>query len=389
MAELFVKIFARNKKTGSTTEMREAYGTACGVLGILLNALLFAIKIFVGALSGSMAITADAFNNLADAGSSVVTLFGFRLAAKKPDPEHPFGHGRMEYLSALAVSVLIIIMGVELAQTSIEKLFAPAVISLSPYAAIILVFSVIIKLYMSAYNKKYGKKINSSAMMATATDSLSDAVSTAVVLASGIISTVTENPYIDPICGIAVAIFILKAGVCAARDTVSPLLGQPPDKELVSDIEALVTSCPLILGIHDMVVHDYGPGRVMVSLHAEVSCQGNLLEIHDAIDNTEQLIYEKFGCEAVIHMDPIDTENEKTAALRSMVEKTLREIDESIRFHDFRVVHGDSHTNLIFDILLTDSLIHREKELIEEIKNNVKQLDSSLNCVIKADMDYT
>ena len=322
MAGLFIKLFiGRAEKNGavSQSDKRNAYGTACGVLGIFLNALLFLAKLTVGLLSGSVAITADAFNNLADAGSSIVTIFGFRLAAKKPDAEHPFGHGRMEYLSGLAVAALILLMGYELAMTSVEKLFAPENVDLSVISGIILGVSVLVKLYMSAYNKKYGREIGSAAMLATSADCLSDTVSTAAVLISGIVSTATQNPYIDPICGLLVAIFIFKAGFGAAKETVAPLLGTPPSKEFVEQVEALTLSCPIIIGIHDMVVHDYGPGRVMVSLHAEVDRHGDILTIHDAIDNTEILISRELSCEAVIHMDPIDTADEKTAAYKAII----------------------------------------------------------------------
>ncbi|MBR2460306.1 MAG: cation transporter [Clostridia bacterium] len=389
MAELVIKLFTKNKNISSPSDRRNAYGTACGILGIFLNVLLFVMKLFVGLLSGSMAITADAFNNLADAGSSVVTLFGFRLAAKKPDPEHPFGHGRMEYLSALAVSALIILMGVELIRSSAEKLLAPQSTELSIVASVILAVSVLVKIYMSAYNKKYGKQIDSSAMLATATDSLSDAVSTGVVLIAGLISTATSNPYIDPICGIAVAIFILRAGICAAKDTVSPLLGQPPKKEFVDKIEALVMASPMILGIHDMVVHDYGPGRVMVSLHAEVSCHEDILAIHDVIDNTENLIFAELGCEAVIHMDPIDTENAKTSELRAKLAEIAASIDSELKFHDFRVVHGRTHTNLLFDILLPVRLHNKEAYVTDEIKRQIGLIDESYRCIIKVDRAYT
>lgn len=389
MANLFIKLFLRKTDKNDAVKVRGAYGTACGVLGILLNAILFGLKLAVGLISGSMAIMADAVNNLADAGSSLVTLFGFRLAGKKPDAEHPFGHGRMEYISGLAVSALIILMGFELAKSSAEKIFAPEVISVSLIGSVILGISVLVKIYMSLYNRKYGTRIDSSAMKATAADSLSDAVSTAVVLISGILSTVTQNPYIDPICGIAVALFIFKAGIGAAKETVSPLLGKPPSKEFVDKVEELTLSCPIIIGIHDMVVHDYGPGRVMVSLHAEVDRHGDILEIHDAIDNTEQLISRELSCEAVIHTDPIDVSDEKTTELKALVEKVISEISPTVRFHDFRVVHGDTHTNLIFDMLLPIDFDGDGKDLTAETRKRISELDARLNCVIKTERSYT
>ena len=391
MAGLFIKLLtARAEKKGAVaqSDRRSAYGTACGVLGILLNALLFLAKLTVGLLSGSVAITADAFNNLADAGSSVVTIFGFRLAAKKPDAEHPFGHGRIEYLSGLAVAALILLMGYELAMTSVEKLLFPETVNLSLVSGIILGASVLVKLYMSAYNKKYGKEIDSAAMLATSADCLSDTVSTAAVLVSGIISTVTQNPYIDPVCGLLVAIFIFKAGFGAAKETVAPLLGTPPSREFVEQVEALTLSCPLILGIHDMVVHDYGPGRVMVSLHAEVDRHVDILTIHDAIDNTEMLISRELSCEAVIHMDPIDTSDEKTAAYRAIIAEITASLGDEIKFHDFRAVHGETHTNLLFDLVLPPDFKGDEKEVVSAIKTKTGERDPNLRCVIKVDRSY-
>lgn len=387
MAGLFIKIFTgRAEKKGE--DKRSAYGTACGILGILLNALLFVGKLTAGLISGSVAITADAFNNLADAGSSVVTIFGFRLAAKKPDAEHPFGHGRMEYISGLVVAALILLMGYELTMTSIEKIIAPEKVTLDLISGIILAVSVLVKLYMSAYNKKYGKQISSAAMLATSADCLSDTVSTAVVLVSGIVSTVTENPYIDPICGLLVAFFIFKAGYGAAKETVAPLLGTPPSREFVERIEALTLSCPLILGIHDMVVHDYGPGRVMVSLHAEVDHHGDILTIHDAIDNIEILISTELNCETVIHMDPIDVEDEKTAEYKAIIAEITASFDGDIRFHDFRAVHGETHTNLLFDIVIPPDFKGDEKTVVATVKAKAKERDPHLRCVIKVDRAY-
>lgn len=387
MAGLFIKIFTkRAEKNG--VDQRSACGTACGILGILLNALLFLGKLIAGLLSGSVAIMADAFNNLADAGSSVVTIFGFRLAAKKPDAEHPFGHGRMEYVSGLAVAALILLMGYELTLTSLEKLLTPEKVVLDVISGVILAFSVLVKLYMSAYNKKYGKRISSSAMLATSADCLSDTVSTAVVLASGIVSTLTENPYIDPVCGLLVALFIFKAGIGAAKETIAPLLGTPPSKEFVERVEELTLSCPLILGIHDMVVHDYGPGRVMVSLHAEVDRHLDILTIHDAIDNTEILLSSELSCEAVIHMDPIDTDDERTAAYKAIIAEITASLGENMRFHDFRAVHGDTHTNLLFDLVIPPDYTGNEQELVATLKAKTRERNPNLRCVIKIDRAY-
>ncbi len=368
--------------------MRSAYGTVCGICGIFLNILLFLIKIIAGTLAGSLAVTADAFNNLSDAGSSVVTLAGFRLAGKKPDKDHPFGHGRMEYISGLIVSALIILMGYELAKASVEKLLSPEMPDFTLLTAGILVVSILVKIYMSAYNRSFGKKISSPAMLATASDSLSDSVSTAVVLVSGIICRISGFVYIDSICGLLVAAFILFAGYNAAKDTVSPLLGQPPSKEFVEQIKGIALSDPKILGIHDLVVHDYGPGRVMVSFHAEVSCDEDVLVLHDIIDCIEVEIGDKLNCEVVIHMDPIDTANPKLAEVKMFLEKIVKKLDAGAMYHDLRMVPGDTHTNLIFDVVLPHGYVHTEKDAREFITACVKELDASYECVIKIDRDY-
>ena len=369
--------------------MRSAYGTVCGICGIILNILLFAAKLLAGLLSGSLAVMADAFNNLSDAGSSVITLFGFRMAGKKPDPDHPFGHGRIEYISGLIVSLIIILMGAELAKASVSKIIEPAETDFSPLTAAILVISVLVKLHMSLYNRKYGKKISSAAMLATATDSLSDMVSTLVVLVSGILCSVTGIVYIDSICGLLVAVFILIAGFKAARDTVSPLLGQPPSKEFVDGVMTLAMSDPKILGIHDMVVHDYGPGRRMVSLHAEVSCGENVLVLHDLIDRLENKISEQMGCETVIHMDPIDVTDSRLASLKEILSSIVKKADAGAMFHDLRMVPGETHTNLIFDVVLPSDSKCSEKEARNLICDLVREYNPEYCCVIKIDTDYT
>lgn len=384
-----IKKFVKDYKSTDNPAVRSAYGTVCGICGIFLNIVLFAAKLIAGMLSGSLAVMADAFNNLSDAGSSVITLAGFRLAGKKPDPDHPFGHGRIEYISGLIVSLIIILMGAELAKASVSKLIEPSEPDFSPLTAGILVASVLVKLYMSLYNRKYGKRISSSAMLATASDSLSDMVSTLVVLISGIVCSVTGFVYIDSICGLLVAAFILIAGFKAARDTVSPLLGQPPSKEFVDGVTALAMSDPKILGIHDMVVHDYGPGRRMVSLHAEVSCAESVLVLHDLIDRLENKISEEMGCETVIHMDPIDVTDSRLSSLKEILKNIVKKADPEAMFHDLRIVPGETHTNLIFDVVLPSGCKCGEKEARRLIGELVREYNPEYRCVIKIDMDYT
>ena len=369
-------------------EVRRKYGVLCGSVGIGLNFLLFLAKFFAGTISGSIAITADAFNNLSDAGSSLVTIVGFKLAGQKPDPSHPFGHGRMEYLSGLAVSVLILLMGFELLQSSVDKIRHPAAIEFSWLSVVILLLGIAGKLYMSYYNRSVGNKINSAAMKATAADSLSDSISTAAVLAATLIAHFF-HVNIDGWVGVAVACFILYAGYNAARDTIDPLLGQAPDPELVTDVEKTVLSFPPIQSIHDMIVHDYGPGRLMISLHAEVPADGDLLEMHDTIDLVEQTLREKFHCDAVIHMDPIVTNDEQVLKMRSKMHQLVQVIDKRITVHDFRMVTGPTHTNLIFDVACPFDLKQSDEEVKRQVEEIVDLLDGNYNAVVTVDRIYT
>ena len=368
-------------------EVRRKYGVLCGSVGLGLNILLFLAKFFAGTISGSIAITADAFNNLSDAGSSLVTIVGFKLAGQKPDPSHPFGHGRMEYLSGLAVSVLILLMGFELLQSSVDKIRHPAAIEFSWLSVVILLLGIAGKLYMSHYNRAVGNKINSAAMKATAADSLSDSISTAAVLAATLIAHFF-SVNIDGWVGVAVACFILYAGYNAAKDTIDPLLGQAPDPELVADVEKTVLSFPPIQSIHDMIVHDYGPGRLMISLHAEVPADGDLLEMHDTIDLVEQTLREKFHCDAVIHMDPIVTNDEQVLKMRSKMHQLVQVIDKRITVHDFRMVTGPTHTNLIFDVACPFDLKQSDEEVKQKVEEIVDLLDGNYNAVVTVDRIY-
>lgn len=367
--------------------VRRKYGVLCGAVGIVINVLLFLGKFFAGTISGSIAITADAFNNLSDAGSSLVTILGFKLAGQKPDPDHPFGHGRMEYLSGLAVAMLILLMGIELLKSSVEKILHPEAIEFSWLSVGILLAAIACKLYMASYNRSVGKKIQSSAMKATATDSLSDSLATTAVLAATLIAHFF-NVNIDGWVGLAVACFILYAGYNAARDTVSPLLGQAPDPELVRSIEQAVLAFDPIVSIHDMVVHDYGPGRMMISLHAEVPADGDLVELHDTIDLAEQALKEQFQCDAVIHMDPIVTNDETVLHMRAKMAQLVQIIDPRITIHDFRMVAGPTHTNLIFDAACPFDLHMTDGEVKRQIEQTVDLLDGNYMAVVTVDRIY-
>ena len=378
------RLFIKNADELPLAERRARYGSLCGFLGIFLNLFLFGGKLFVGVASGAISAVADAFNNLSDAASSVITLLGFRLANQKPDSDHPFGHGRFEYISGLIVSLLILLVGFELGKSSIEKIVNPEAVTFSIVSVIILSVSVLVKIYMAYYNRSIGKKIASTAMVATATDSMSDAVATSVVLICMLVSHFTSLQ-IDAYCGLAVSVFILYSGFRSAKETISPLLGQPPTQELVDEIENIVKSYPIVSGIHDLVVHDYGPGRLMVSLHAEVPANGDLLEIHDVIDNAEKELGEKLNCEAVIHMDPIQKGDVYVEETREKIETLIHILDESISIHDFRMVIGTTHTNVLFDAVIPYELKLSEADAKKKITALVQTIDPAFCPVIHID----
>ena len=382
MIHILERIFISKR---AESEKRLAYGMLCGVMGIFLNVCLFTGKFLAGVISNSIAITADAFNNLSDAGSSVVTLIGFKLAGAKPDPEHPFGHGRLEYVSGLVVAGAILIMAFELVKDSVDKIIHPQETVFSVAALVILAVSILVKLYMAYYNQAIGKKIHSAAMRATSLDSLSDACATSVVLISALITEFTHVK-VDGWCGALVGLFIFYAGINAAKETLNPLLGQPPEKEFVEEVERLVMQEETVRGIHDLVVHDYGPGRRMISLHAEVPAEGNILELHDMIDNLEKRIGSEMHCEAVIHMDPVVTGNPVIEELKQTEKSILAEIDSELGMHDFRVVMGPSHTNLIFDVVIPYKYRISDEELVEQLKKKTRErLGEEYFLVVKVD----
>ncbi|WP_373219267.1 cation diffusion facilitator family transporter [Ruminococcus sp. 5_1_39BFAA] len=389
MVSFLSRLFIKNPTDYQSPDVRQAYGMLCGAVGIGLNILLFIGKWLAGTLSGSIAITADAFNNLSDAGSSIITLIGFKLSGQKPDPEHPFGHGRMEYISGLFVSVAILIMGFELIKSSVEKILHPEAIESSPLILSILILSILTKFYMCFYNRSIGKKINSTAMQATASDSLSDTISTTLVLIATIISQLT-GVILDGWFGVLVGIFIFYTGITTMKDTMDPLLGKAPEKDLVEHIEQLVIAHPIVHGIHDLIVHDYGPGRLMISLHAEVSADGDLLTIHDEIDNIEHELQQKLNCSATIHMDPIVTDNEEVNRLHQQVLDMAKALDSRLTIHDFRMVEGNTHTNLIFDVAVPYDCRMTDVEITNMLKQRVRQLpDRRFFAVIQVDRVYS
>ena len=387
MITLLARLFIRDHRNVRDGAVRRAYGVLCGAVGILLNMLLFAGKLLVGSLARSIAITADAFNNLSDALASFVTLIGFRLAGQKPDREHPFGHGRIEYLAGLAVAMLILLTGAELFGDSFDKILHPVDPVWSIWSVAVLLASIAVKGYMYCYNRAVGKKIDSAAMRAAARDSISDCVSTLAVLLTTVAAHFTPW-HLDGICGLAVSCFILYSGFAAAKDTISPLLGAPPSDTFVASIRTIVEASPVVVGIHDLVVHDYGPGRRMISLHAEVPADGDILAVHDAIDNVEQELHTTLGCDATIHMDPIVTDDGVTSQTRDKVAALMKTIHERITIHDFRMVQGPTHTNIIFDAVLPFDCRMSEQQASEKIAETVKTLDAHYRTVVHFDREY-
>ena len=373
MITLLARLFIRDRDKVADAGVRRAYGMLCSLTGIGLNILLFLGKYLAGRLSGSIAMTADAFNNLSDAGSSVITLLGFRMAAKKSDPGHPFGHGRIEYLSGVAVSLIIIVVGVQLGLESIDKIISPEPVDAGLVPMLVLVASICVKGYMFAYNRGIGRKINSPGMSATALDSLSDCIATGVVLISMLLARFADVN-IDGWGGAAVAVFIIFSGFKAAKETLSPLLGNPPDPQLVRDITDIVMSHPEVLNVHDLIVHDYGPGRLMISLHAEVPGDGDIYALHDAIDTAEYELQQKLGCSAVIHMDPVSPDGTKTAHMREELAEAAKAIDPRLTIHDFRIVDGPTHTNVIFDAVLPNDSSVTEDDAKAQLETIVHSL---------------
>lgn len=394
MLSILAKVFIKNSKNYKNPQVRNQYGILCGVVGICFNIFLFAFKFFAGILSNSVAVVADAFNNLSDATGSIVTILGFKISGKKPDAEHPFGHGRMEYIAGLIVSFLIIIMGYELLKSSIGAIRNPEPPKTDFLTIIILTVSILVKFYMYFYNHSLSKKMNSVVMDATAKDSLNDTISTGVVLFTVVLTIIfksfgKEIPVpLDGIAGLFVAIFILKGGFDSAKETVDPLLGKTASKEFADEIEKTVMAHKKICGMHDLVLHDYGPEKIMVSFHAEVPGDENIFELHDEIDNIECEISRKFNCSCVIHMDPIDKNNSEIEKLKKFIIEKAKKIDSNISIHDLRIVPGPSHTNVIFDAVRPFECKYSETELKEFLCNIVKEYNSSYFAVIQIDQPF-
>ncbi|MEG2428777.1 MAG: cation diffusion facilitator family transporter [Oscillospiraceae bacterium] len=390
MTKFLMRIFIKNNENIDDPNVRQKYGFLGGIVGIICNVILAMLKFIAGFLSSSIAIAADAFNNLTDAASSTVSVIGFKMAGMPPDDDHPFGHGRAEYVSGLIVSMAILITGFELIKTSVQKIFTPQLSDINEFnyiAFFIMLGSIFVKLWLFVFNKKMAKKINSPTMKATAIDSLSDVVVTSTVII-GMLITKFTNINVDAYSGAIVAIFILYAGFSTAKDTLNPLLGQPPSPEFVDDIEKMVMSYEYVLGVHDLIVHNYGANLTLISLHAEVPCDGEILVMHDMIDVIERDIKKEFNCDAVIHMDPIVTDDTVSQQMCEKISALVRLIDKSINVHDFRMVEGTTHTNLIFDVVVPHKFRLSDDEIVTAISETVKTIDPTYNVVINVDKTY-
>ncbi len=385
--ELIFKLFIKNKDDLKDPKVRSAYGTFGSITGIVINFILFAIKLLAGILSGSVSIMADAVNNLSDAGSSVITLIGFRLSKKPASKTHPFGHGRIEYLSAVFVSLIIILMGFELFKSAADKIINPAEIYADIISVLIMSLAIIAKAFMFFFYNKIAKKINSDSLKAAAKDSLSDCIATGAVLI-GLFILIAFHINIDAYLGLAVSLFILYTGITAIKDSLSPLLGEPPSKEMVAEIEKIVMDHDEICGIHDLIIHNYGPEKYIITLHAEVPASGDILLLHDKIDHIERELGEKLGCIATIHMDPIETDNEQVKELKEFTQAVLSDIDPSLSFHDFRVVIGNTHTNLIFDLIIPHNYRMSADETENLVSYEIHRRNTHYYAVIQVEQSY-
>lgn len=387
MHTILVKLFIRDSENIRNPQVRTAYGTLGSVAGIVTNILLAILKYVAGMLSGSISVTADAINNLSDAGASIISLVGVKLSAKPADKGHPYGHGRVEYISALAVAFLVLLMGIELFKSSVDKITNPVPVKFSIVSLCILIFSIFAKLWLGFFNKKLGKKINSAPMMAVMKDCFSDCLATSVAAIAIIVSAFSDIN-IDGYLGIIVACFIFIAGFNILKETMADLLGKPAEKEFVDEITNKILSYDKIVGVHDMIIHDYGPGRKFASAHAEVPSNENVMEIHDVIDLIERDILNEFGMIISIHMDPIIVDDEKINALRQMTSSLVVEMCEEMSIHDFRVVDGPTHTNLIFDLIIPHKYHMNNDEVRSEIENKLSKIDERYFAVITVEHSF-
>lgn len=387
MFKILAKKFIKNPTDFNNAKVREQYGTLCSIISIACNIILVIFKLTMGAITHSIAIQADGLNNLSDVGSNLASLFGFKLANKHPDSEHPYGHGRIEYVAGLIIAFLILLVGFQALKDSFMKIIDPEPVTFTIIAVIILVVSILIKLWMASFNRYAANKINSATLVAASQDSLNDVLATSATLVSLILSLYTDLP-VDGIIGAVVSIIVLKAGIGIFKDTVDPLLGMAPDKELIVELEKYVLSYPEALGIHDLMMHDYGPGRRFLTLHVEVNCNDNIMTTHDAMDRIERDILDKYHILTTIHMDPIDTADALTNELKELVLKVVQEINKDYSIHDFRIVTGPTHTNLIFDVLIPSNDQVKHQLLKKQINEKLTAIDPSYYTVMQIEHSF-
>ena len=385
MTKALIRLFVHDAENTRDARVRERYGVLSGAVGIACNVFLFLLKVVIGLVTGSISIAADAFNNLSDGLSCLISIVGFKLSGKAPDAKHPFGYGRTEYIAGLAVSFIIVLVGFEFFKTSIGRILHPEPVAFSLVLVVILAVSMLVKLWMGAFNVQIGRRIDSPVLMAAGQDSRNDVITTGVVILGMVAGQFTTLP-VDGYIGVLVAAFIIWAGFGIARDTVAPLLGEAADPEIARSIEKLVMESEYIVGVHDLIVHNYGAGRWLASLHAEVPSDSDFVAVHEVIDEAEKRVWQRTGVYLVIHMDPIDVNNEHVAALREQVDAVLHEIDENLSMHDFRVVDGARQINLIFDVVVPFSYNNEAKrELMMTIRNKLKEIDWRYNPVVTFD----
>lgn len=384
MVNFLIKTFIKNSENIENPKIRQKYGTLSSIVGIICNVLLFLIKYAMGTLSHSISIVSDAFNNLSDCAGCLVTLLGYKMASKPADKNHPFGHGRMEYLTSLIIAALIIFVGIELLKNSVEKIINPVEIRFSFAVLFSLVFSIAVKLWMAVFNAELGKKINSSVLTATAKDSKSDVIATSATLIALICSLFTALP-VDGVMGLLVSVFILKSGYDIVKDTVDELLGKPADPEIINNIKEYVLKNDKIIGIHDLIIHSYGPGNIIGSCHVEVKSNESFTEVHDIVDSIEREIHNNLNILMTIHMDPIEVNDMLTNKCKKLVNNIIHSIDSSLDLHDFRIVSGESHTNLIFDLVVPFECKYSNEELKQKIDMQLSKENINYYTVIVFD----
>ncbi|MBP3617248.1 MAG: cation transporter [Lachnospiraceae bacterium] len=388
MTKFLIRLFVKNHEATQLPEVRASYGKLSGMVGILCNVLLFAAKFIVGTLTASVAITADAFNNLGDASSGIVSFLGFKMASRPADKEHPYGHARYEYLAGLTVCVLILVIGVELFKESFVKILNPQPVEFSWVAVLVLVLAILVKLWLAVFNRNLGKKISSQTLLATAEDSRNDVIATGTVILATVLSHLTSLS-LDGYMGLCVALFILYSGVKLVKETLDPILGKAADEELVKEIEKRIMEYPGVFGTHDLMIHDYGPGRQFGSVHVEVAAEEDVLKSHDMVDNIERDFLRDLNIHLIVHMDPIITKDESVRNLRHWLAKEVKKVHEELTIHDVRVVPGETHTNVIFDCVVPQGLRRSDEEIKDAIDVLVRETHPNYYCVITIDHSYT